>query len=71
LGSETLISLAEARKRCLEVRTQVEAGLDPIRERIKNQRDPVQKQDAQRRMVGFLFGLCVTFLLTGNIRRRG
>lgn len=27
LGSEVLIFLSEARKRCLEVRTQVEAGL--------------------------------------------
>ncbi|MCO4092968.1 MAG: integrase arm-type DNA-binding domain-containing protein [Sphingorhabdus sp.] len=48
LGSETLISLAEARKRCLEVRTQVEAGLDPIRERIKNQDIPTFRDAAAK-----------------------
>ncbi len=48
LGSETLISLAEARKRCLEVRTQVEAGLDPIRERIKNQGIPTFREAAAK-----------------------
>ncbi len=48
LGSATKVSLAEARKRAAQVRSDIEAGIDPVAERRKAQGIPTFREAAVR-----------------------
>ena len=47
LGSTNLVSLAEAREACRQVRIQVKAGLDPVAERHKSRGIPTFREAAE------------------------